>query len=65
MPEQFTTPKGLRKERFLCAQPRACLRLTCAPPLTQVQRQSADTDEPALDTLAELPVYTKATSLRR
>ena len=28
-------------------------------PLTQVQRQSADTDELALGTLSELPVYTK------
>ena len=32
-------------------------------PHTQVQRQSADTDEPALDTLSELPVYTKQSGI--
>jgi hypothetical protein len=32
-------------------------------PLTQVQRQSADTDEPALDTLSALPVYTKRSGI--
>ena len=32
-------------------------------PLTQVQRQSADTDELALGTLSELPVYTKRSGI--